>query len=488
MADHHPRRVFLISIDNLRSDCIGANRHKGALSRFDIKRLPATPTLDKIAGQGAFFTRCFSGAPYTTASHATILTGLYPAHHGIREYFRTPLAESAKTLFQYFKEQGYVTVLATDFPILLGPILGFTRDVDHYIEEDDGSVFDLLKTLGTEKVFCFWHFGSVHNPFGLTSLDVDGEHFTREVQSLADRVGVARPTELGEEWLERDRTPEERILRQWYFRCTDLMYQQGRYDELMNLYAAGVEYFDGHRLKNVMDGIEAARLLDDSLLAITGDHGEEYSERAFGHFNGLWDGIVNVPLILYGSSVQHGMVSDAVCRTADIAPTLLDYAGILPQAETRFDGISLRPHIESDFPLDLVAIGEATFGYTERIRNFLEQCFAEGRLLESGIMANTHLRFTRDRRWKLVMRADVERGAEAVELFDVLSDPMEKSNVADHYPEAVKVLRAEMSRITDSVDIEDVSLNNKQVESVARALINMGYLRRPDDGSDTSGN
>ena len=100
-------RIILVSIDNLRADCLSANSDKAKLAPYNLSSYGSTPTLDALASQGAFFTHCFSAASYTTASHASMLTGLYPAQHGVREYYRNGIRKNVRTLFQILKDAGY---------------------------------------------------------------------------------------------------------------------------------------------------------------------------------------------------------------------------------------------------------------------------------------------------------------------------------------------------------------------------------------------
>lgn len=469
------RRVVLISIDNLRADCVGANPRRAALSPFRIRERPKTPHLDRLIAESTYFPTCFTGAPYTTASHATILTGLYPPRHGIREYFRTPLSDTALTLFQRFNSAGWRTVLATDFPALLGPVLGFTRGVDEFIEEQDDAVLAALATDNELPVFCMWHFGTVHNPFGLTSVAYDGEHFETATRCVASLAGVRPPHALQQEWMERRRDDEERLLRQWYFASTDKLYEERRYDELMSLYVEGIAAFDAGRFKRVLDGLARIGFFDDSLLVVTADHGEEYSDRAFAHFNGLCDGIVSVPLLMRGPGVPSARRIDELCRSVDIAPTILDLAGL--PGDVGLDGISLRPRIERGNPLAATAFGESMFGYGDEIRRFLAECFAEGRLREAPLLADTHMLYARDRRWKLVVRRDLRTGGEASQLFDVVADPCETRDVSEANPRVVASLRAEIDRHDASASGAEVRLDAAELERLASGLVNIGYLQ-----------
>jgi choline-sulfatase len=473
------RRVILISIDNLRADCLAANPDKTALQRFRLERFPATPTLDGLAARGTAFFRCFVAAPYTTASHASILTGAFPARHGVREYYRHGLSPAVPTLFELFRTAGYTTLLATDFPFLIGPNLGFTRAVDHFVVENDADVIDRLRARPDEPLFAFVHFGSVHNPFGLTSLEVDGDYFVHEVESLAARLGVPERKEMGPEWIERPRSTRESLLRQRYFRCTDLMYEQGRYDELMALYVKGVEYFDTHRFRRFVERLELAGLLDEAVIAVVADHGEEYSERAFAHYNGLWEGVVNVPLLLLGRGIPPSRVEWSPCRTVDLAPSLLELAGV-DGDPSRFDGLSLCPGLRGEGHHGKAAHGETWFGHTDRILSFMTLCQSSGRLLKAGSMATTRLEYLRTERWKLIAQTDLETQATCYRLYDLVGDRREEHDVAEEWPGIVDRMATELAARQSEAAGPELHLEAGELANVARGLKKLGYLKAPE--------
>ncbi len=70
------KHIILISIDNLRFDCVGYQPDKRELARHDVLKHLETPNLDRIAEKGVCFTSCISTNTYTTASHASLFTGL----------------------------------------------------------------------------------------------------------------------------------------------------------------------------------------------------------------------------------------------------------------------------------------------------------------------------------------------------------------------------------------------------------------------------
>src|SRR5262249_40417119 len=94
-----PRNLLLISIDTLRADHLSCYGHER----------PPSPALDALAARGVRFADATAAAPWTLPSHATMLTGLYPSHHGVKTH-ETRLAEGTVTLADEFQAQGFRTL------------------------------------------------------------------------------------------------------------------------------------------------------------------------------------------------------------------------------------------------------------------------------------------------------------------------------------------------------------------------------------------
>lgn len=91
--------VLLVTIDTLRADRVGA--YGDPLAR--------TPNLDELAREGALFREAIAAAPLTLPSHASMLTGLYPAGHGLRDNGGFRLGEHVPTLAERLDQAGYHT-------------------------------------------------------------------------------------------------------------------------------------------------------------------------------------------------------------------------------------------------------------------------------------------------------------------------------------------------------------------------------------------
>ena len=116
-----PPNVLLVTIDTLRADRVGAYGYVNA----------ETPTIDRLAREGVLLEEATVQAPETRPSHASILTGLYPYEHGIRDNYSPALAPSLPTLATLLHEKGYETAAFIGaYPVTAAS--GLNRGFDRY--------------------------------------------------------------------------------------------------------------------------------------------------------------------------------------------------------------------------------------------------------------------------------------------------------------------------------------------------------------------
>lgn len=486
MSEMAKNNVLLLSIDALRSDCIGANQDKRRLLALGTRRAPSTPNLDTFLNSGFVFVDAFAAAPYTSASHASIFTGLLTSRHGIREHFRTPLHPHLKTLFSWYKANGYVTIMANDMPALFSENLGLVRDVDHYVSTDDGAVAGLLRQHAGHPVFCFWHVADLHSPYGLTSLEVDGDRFEEEVERVERLAGTTYEAEgLQQLNLQALDDTAELELRHRYIQATMSLYRCGRYGELMDLYVEAIEHFDSNRLAGILRTLRDTGWREGADIVVFGDHGEEYSDRCVMHQNSIVHGAFNVPVAFISPRLPSGKVSDSVIRTMDIAPTLLALSNL--EAGQPMDGVSLMSHMIERTPLDQVALGEMFYysGETlDRQRDQFQACINDGTHIDQvdWVTPTRHKLYALDKRWRLTVERDLGTGAESVSLYERESDLLESDNLADRFPRAVASLMDALRPLSDEFADFSHMPDEDDMTRISRELRNMGYLASGEFG------
>jgi arylsulfatase A-like enzyme/Flp pilus assembly protein TadD len=298
--------ILLVTIDTLRAD-----RVTPALA----------PALSALASRGTLFTRAYAHAPTTLASHASILTGLFPPAHGVRNNGTFRLSSSAVTLADVLKEAGYATgafVSAFVLDARYGLDQGFDEYDDRYPQLSSAFQFaqrrapDVLAPaaawIGRQRPpWLAWvHLFDPHAPYDAPLDSAQGKPFDSAQRKPFDSA---------------QGRPERRV---------------------STSYDNEVAYVD-RALGRFLSGL-GPELLNSSIVVVTSDHGEslgEHGESTHGLF--AYDATLRVPLIIAGPSVPTRVVTQTVSHV-DIMPTLVALAGLTGPVS---DGRSLAPLVAS---------------------------------------------------------------------------------------------------------------------------------------------
>ncbi|MBN2490041.1 MAG: sulfatase [Planctomycetes bacterium] len=341
--------LILISVDSLRPDhlgCYGYHRN-------------TSPTIDRIAREGALFETAMSSTSWTLPAHAALFTSLPDRVHGCVDDLQW-LDGSRLTLAEALRAVGYKTAGFFSGPYL-HPCFGFSQGFDRY--HDCTSYSRKSIELIQEKRFL--------DPLG------PGQRMSFDLMKLS-HDDITNPTVLREvtSWLaQRPEGPFFLFIHLW-----DVHYDYVApppYDTLFdpdyrgpvdgrNLLgacrkpphwtAADVAHlealYDGEirstddTIARILEALEAEGLEDGILLAITADHGEAFYEHGLhGHRLTLHDEEVRIPLILrYPPAIPAGTRVGGQACIIDIAPTLLELAGAPPLPHAL--GRSLVPVLE----------------------------------------------------------------------------------------------------------------------------------------------
>jgi len=389
--------VVLITIDTLRQDHLSRNGHARA----------TTPALDRLAGEGVYFARCFAQSSWTLPSMLSLFSSLSPAVFGVKEGV-TPLpkpgqrgpserAEEEEVRLEYFsdryvmlpevlREHGFATAgFSTNGHLRVEQ--GFAQGFEHFDQRscmwgEAGCVF------GAANRWLDAHLGAPPaRPFFLW-VHLFDPHFDR----LQDGEPVYRPAPGYGELFGSDEalSLEERTRR---------------------AYDRKVRYADD-RLGEFVEGLRARGLLERAILAVAVDHGEEFHEHGlWGHSRSLRNSLVHVPLLLrFPGGEPRGEVS-ALARNQDLAPTLLEALGLAAPASMA--GTSLFPAIRGEARSAPPAYAE-TRRFALDLRSWADPAA--------------------DR--KLVL--DLARGGR--QLFSLSADPQERDDLAAREPERADAL------------------------------------------------
>ncbi len=397
--------IRIISVDSLRYDVFG----HGDLYLFKKHNLLSyiyPKNMESLAAKGSLFINSFSCAPHTPPPHASMLTGVYPYRHKVRSFFGSTLSKSAKTIFEIFSREGYETIFATDASFF--KILDMVRGAKHYIFQNDNDLFSLLFKLKDKKILLFFHLFDVHPPY-LHSFSPPqksyNDYFFKEMDLLFKRFKIYV-----------DGNPKDDPFLYWSTFVRFLEERGIACEVLVPLYVKGVNRFDRGRFKRILDTLKDLGILDRSLLFVTSDHGQEefsYARdgniiKTFGHGYRTLEGILRVPIIVFGPNVPKGKVFNKVVSPCDILPTIFDVLG--KDIDVKVDGVSL--FSEKDRWAYAEWAKDQFFDENVDVFSYARMCEEKGRFIPS--------------RWRLLERAIKKGDFKYVEEGDFIEKSCDK--------------------------------------------------------------
>ena len=313
--------IILISIDSLRPDHLGCYGYKRNTS----------PTIDRLAREGVRFVNAVSTTSWTLPAHAALFTGLYDSAHGVVN-IDDQLADEHLTMAEILRNSGYQTVGFYGGPFL-HPTYGLDQGFDAYfscmtkVPEDadeqryrefpvhDASHQDItgprtldrfnqwFSTISPQPFFLFLHLWDVHYDYTPPKrfIDLFDPDYTGTI--TADRY--MKNPDITLEMSQRD------------------------FEHVLALYDGEIRFTD-EILGQILKKLEEAGRLNNALVIVTSDHGEEFFEHgAKGHQTSLFEEVVRVPLIFYyPQRLKPGLVILDQARLIDVLPTVLELAQV----------------------------------------------------------------------------------------------------------------------------------------------------------------
>lgn len=290
-----PHSVLLITLDTTRADVLGAYGQTPSV----------TPNLDGLAEEGVLFEHAYTVAPLTLPAHASMLTGLIPPRHGVRDNGVASLPRSAVTLAERAHEAGFQTAAFLG-SVVLDEGFGLEQGFERY--EAPARRFYGGPTMGY------------------------AERPAAEVATLAT------------EWL-KARNPERP-----FFLWAHLWDAHAPYapSEAMKKRAGGNDYLGevaacDQAVGRLLTALREAGLDESTLVIVVADHGESFSEHEeVSHGPYVWNTTLHVPLLLrLPDGRRAGERVTTIASVTDVYPTALEAMALAPTAGERLDGVSL---------------------------------------------------------------------------------------------------------------------------------------------------
>lgn len=420
------RNVLLVCLDTLRADAL-APWAEGA---------PLMPELSAEMARGVVFRNATATAPWTAPSVASILSGLLPSSHGVRELGSDlSLVPAVTTLAEVLGRYGWTPAACTGGGFVgpdRGMLQGFHRTM---VPFSFGGAADLLlanpaQMPGAAPWFLFLHTYEAHDPYDAAPVrpglpprrptPLDLASIDREAEADGGRSLVRRflvEPQVRTPLFETARGAERmRIVMRWL----EAGYRKdpegpALVKEARAAYDRGLARLD-RSLAGYLRDAEAQGLLRDTFVVIVADHGEGFGEHGtLHHGRRLYEELVHVPLSIRGPGLPEGKVVDGSVSAADILPTILDLAGLpVPKG---VEGRSMREVIEG-------GPGRPVSSEERRTR------------FETGLPLDDDLLAVRDGRFTWIGTRDRKTGTRSEESFDRSLDPREETPLPEGDPAA----------------------------------------------------
>jgi choline-sulfatase len=280
--------LVLVTIDTLRPDRLGCYGYSSI----------ETPNLDRLAQRGALFENAVCQAPLTTPSHASMMTGLNPTVHKVRDTGGFALSGSHTTLAKILERQGWDTAAFVGASVLKKRF-GLDQGFAVYDDEMPKPAEDSERRAGEVVDRAVAWLGSQ-----------SGKPFFLWVHVFDPHVPYDPPSPFREKYKGRP-------------------------------YDGEVAYTD-QQLGRLLESVAKKSPPEDTLIAVLSDHGEAFSEHGeYAHGVFLYDATLRIAFLLAGPGVPPALRVKQQARTIDLLPTILELMG--GKAPPGVQGASLRP-------------------------------------------------------------------------------------------------------------------------------------------------
>ena len=344
-SSHGQRNVILISLDTLRADHLGTYGYTRNTS----------PNLDRLAENGLVFEQAMSASHWTLPSHAAMLTGKDPVALGVLDSADT-LSSRFETLAEEFDAAGWHTAAfvgsspnsyigarrgfdqgfdlyehlpvphrGLDAHLLLGLSKLWYKQVEHAIGAATHQV-DLvgrwLESRPDAPFFLFLHLFDVHSDAHHLPYEAPGEYEGRFISDPSLDFTGCHPSGLC----------ASELLMAYATGDLEARPAPNEIQRMIDLYDGGIAYTDAE-IGRLLEALDRHGLREDTVVAITSDHGEAFWEHGVPLHRDLHRENLHVPLILEGPGVP-AIRSGTVVQNLDVGPTLIELAGLGPRTRS----------------------------------------------------------------------------------------------------------------------------------------------------------
>ncbi len=415
--------ILLILVDTLRRDHLGTYGYERDTS----------PNIDALAKRSIRYERAYSQSSWTIPSTAALLSARYASDLGIRRQ-HDRLSDEVLLLPEVLKQNGYRTGAVVSH-VFISRRWNFDQGYDFF---DGGNVkgHAAVTSAGVTDAalrFIDRSFGAGPSFLLVHYFDPHADYIEHEGYRFSQEMNYDGPIKSGMIY---------KYVKSSFRRShpEDLAY-------LLALYDSEIAFTDA-QIGRLIRHLEERELLDDTIVILTADHGEEFLEhQSFGHALTLYQEQIHVPLLIRWPGAERGRVSSRVVQTIDIFPSILDYLGI--PAPPGIAGLAIQAQTQ-----ERPAISE-TFRKPVRLRSIV-----------SGD-------------YKLIWDLDAEAGTDH-RLYRIDRDPEERVDVLEREPQVAARLQSELQRRFGRLEMKHAPSSSPRVElsdEEKRALEALGYTQ-----------
>ena len=480
--------ILLLVLDCVRADGLGVYGNPRSV----------TPRLDELADRSRRYTQARSAAVWTLPSHASLFTGLHPRQHGVNVDNRF-LNPAIPTLAETLQQVGWQTA-AFSTNAWVGPHFGLDRGFEHF-----SALWRIFPSMG-KAAFPWWEKALrkrvlERHDKGARKLNKYVERWWREERDpdrpfflfglyLDAHLPYQPPRGYAERLLQGEALRNARNANQdaWAYMAGEVAMTQEDFEGLRALYDAEIAYVD-EQLGALLDFLESVGGLDNTIIIITSDHGENIGHHELmDHQYCVYDSLAHVPLLIHHPDHFPSGNDPTLVQHTDLFPTIFD---LTPSP----DLLNLPGHSLFDLPLttlqgdregaplpasDRRASGDAHSAGSDlqgdregaplptstnsqsasdhrspaisqsEIRNSITQYTAPHR----HRFARRHPDFDPasrgyDRTYDAIVQSDfkfIRSNRDEIELFNLLDDPGETTSVAGSHPDMVSNLSASLDQ------------------------------------------
>jgi len=435
-----------------------------------------SPNIDGLAKKGVLFELATTVAPWTVPSHASMFTGLYPTQH-LANWNTLKIKDGVPTVFDILRGQGYKVGAFVANDTLIYPCEIFGKEVDvyglkrHNRSKDDSGFVDGFRQEDSNcpKITSFFMDWVNKNPlepfilyFNYYDLHSKYDAFEPYLSRYLSKEDIKILSDIGDRFSLhfKEMNREAEVM-------------QVQIKAMRNLYKAKMAAID-ENVGKVVSVLKERKLLEDSILFITSDHGDtlgDHTYPSFHHQFSIYNALTRIPLIVYSPILEKyaKRVSVPLIQNIDIFPTVLDMCRV-DKAKYLINSpaVTLMEYITGNSqkaPRDYaLSMYEAPKKFVNWNKKYVNPAYIR-KLLS-----------IQDENFKLIFSDD-----EKVELYDIIKDSKEQKNIQGDFPEISEKLKAKFFEIINmfgglNQDYAVGSFSAEEEKRIRERLKSLGYI------------